>query len=75
MLKLCRAVSISTVWKLAIIQFSCLIMSSFAWGQSTTKTDLYLGGGIAIPAGPQSFTDYWNMGFNAGDGILNSSTT
>jgi hypothetical protein len=55
-----------------VLTFTLLVIiaiTSMAWSQTDKKTDLYLGAGITFPAGPQEFTDYWKMGFNAGGGI------
>lgn len=46
-----------------------IVIGSIASSQTDKKTDLYLGGGIAFPAGPQEFRDNWNMGFLAIGGI------
>jgi hypothetical protein len=54
---------------LTLTLLAILITASFAWGQSDKETDLYLGGGIAFPAGPQNVKDCLNMGFNAGAGV------
>jgi len=54
---------------LTLTFLAIVAITSMAWSQTDKKTDLYLGGGIAFPAGPEEFTDYWKMGFTAGGGI------
>ena len=54
---------------LTCILLAIIVIASMASSQTDKKTDLYLGVGIALPAGPQEFRDYWNMGFLASGGI------
>ena len=51
--------------RLALSLLTIIAVTSVAWSQP----ELYLGGGIAFPTGPQDFTDGWKMGYNAGGGI------
>ncbi len=46
-----------------------LAIASVAWSQAPSKVNVYLGGGIAFPTAPKSFTDGWKMGFNGFGGV------
>lgn len=50
---------------LTFILLAIIALTSIASSQPA----LYLGGGIAFPAGPKSFTDSWKMGYNVSGGI------
>ena len=50
---------------LTFILLAVIALTSVA----SSQPELYLGGGIAFPAGPKTFTDGWKMGFNADGGI------
>ena len=51
--------------KLTCVLLTIVAITSLAWSQP----ELYLGGGVAFPAGPSTFKDYWKMGYNGTAGI------
>ena len=51
--------------KLTFVLLTIVAITSLAWSQP----ELYLGGGVAFPAGPSSFKDNWKMGYNGTGGI------
>ncbi len=48
---------------LAIFTTACIAQ------EVESPVTLYVNGGLAIPTNPQSFSDYWNMGFDVGGGL------
>jgi hypothetical protein len=55
--------------KVCLILTLLLTISSLVSGQNERKTKVYLGGGIALPQGPDDFKNYFNIGLVTGGGI------
>ena len=46
-----------------------LFLLNFSFAQDAKKIQIYLSGGVSIPASPSEFKDFWSLGFNGGGGV------
>jgi opacity protein-like surface antigen len=44
-----------------------VFLSSITFSQDK-KAEIFINGGISLPISPESFSDYWSMGYNIGGG-------
>jgi|GEM_PF-851711 len=57
--------------RIAFVSCTLVLLASTAIGQQTEekKMNIFAGGGISIPVGPEVFKDYWKLGSSIGGGV------
>ena len=55
--------------KLVLVLVILLAITATSSAEQKLKPVVYLGGGIAMPMGPELFKDYWKMGIGFGGGL------